>query len=373
VKLLFVGNTAWSMWNFRGATMTYLRKQGHEIYVAAPEDSYTKELEAAGLHYIRLKNLNRKSLNPLNEIKLFFELLRLYRRLEPELIFQYTIKPNIWGSFAAGAVRTRAIAVVSGLGYVFINKTWLTRLASLLYKFSFYFCQKVIFLNEDDRNDFLRLGIVTEHGKTMVMNGEGVDTEFFKPSNTPLYFPKTPVFLLVGRLLSDKGVTDFVDAARIVKRSFPAVRFQLLGPIDTDNPTTISQEQIDSWTTEGLIEHLGVTKDVRPYIEACTAIVLPSRYLEGMNRSLMEAMAMGKPIVTSDIRGCRELVNPSVNGFLVQPKDFKSLARILEELILKDGNQVQKMGLASRELARTSFSIKNVIDTYNSILQGVKV
>jgi glycosyltransferase involved in cell wall biosynthesis len=361
------------MWNFRGATMTYLREQGHEIYVAAPEDSYTKDLEAAGLHYIRLNNLNRKSLNPLNEIRLFFELLRLYRSLKPELIFQYTIKPNIWGSFAAGVAGAKAIAVISGLGYVFINKTWLTRLASLLYKFALYFCQKVIFLNEDDRNDFLRMGIITEHGKAMVMNGEGVDTDFFKPSNKSLYFPETPTFLLVGRLLSDKGVTDFVDAARIVKSSHPTVRFQLLGPVDVDNPTAISQEQIDSWVKEGLIEHLGFTNDVRPFIESCTAIVLPSRYLEGMNRSLMEAMAMGKPIVTSDMRGCRELVNPDVNGFLVQPRDFKSLARILEGLISTDTDQVQRMGLASRELARTSFSIKKVIDTYTAILHGVKI
>ncbi|MGH6943225.1 MAG: glycosyltransferase family 4 protein, partial [Geminicoccaceae bacterium] len=285
---------------------------------------------------------------------------KILGRLRPDLVLGYTPKGVIYG---AGAARLAGIpriyTMISGLGYPFIEgrelkRRLLKRTMLALYRRSLAYSRAVFFQNRDDLDEFRRLRLISDRQTVVRVEGSGVDTEHFAAAPVP---EGPPAFLLIARLLRDKGIFEYVEAARRLRARHPDVAFRLLGPAD-DHPNAIGPEQLDSWRKEGVIEYLGETSDVRPYLSSSTAYVLPS-YREGMPRTVLEAMSMGRAVITTDVPGCRETVVPGHNGFLVPLRDGAALADAMERFILQPDLTVA-MGARSREIALERFDVRRV-------------
>jgi len=275
-------------------------------------------------------------------------------------VFAYGIKPIIYGLHAARYARVPDVyALITGLGYVFTGQSQKQRilrsLVRRLYRHSLSRCAATFFQNQDDLDLFKELGIVKESSRTVLVNGSGVHTDRFPLAPIP---PGAPVFLLVARLLNDKGIIEFVEAATSLKARYPHARFQILGPHDPNLPHAVSASILGSWQQNTAIELLGHQKDVRPFIRSAHVCVLPS-YREGTPRSVLEAMSMGRPIVTTDAPGCRETVVEGVNGFLVPPRRVEPLAQAMERFILNPA-LIEPMGLESRRIAEEKFDVHKV-------------
>ena len=361
--ILLVGNTAWSMYNFRRNLMQHLVKLGCKVSVLAPSEAdFDEKIRALGVDFYDLP-LSAKGTNPISDIALTWRIRRYIKKLKPDFAFFYTIKPNIYGGFAAKLCKLPYIAVTTGLGYTFIVDNWVSKLARKLYKLSFKGAEKVWFLNDDDKKDFMKYKILPSE-KTFILKGEGVDTERFSVAEMPT---KTS-FLLMARMLWDKGVGEFVEAARILKKEYPEAEFNLLGFLNAENPAAISEEQIRAWEQEGVVNYLGVTKDVRPFIKDTTSLVLPS-YREGIPISLLEAASMGRIIVTTNAVGCRDAVDDSVNGFLVPVKDPIVLADAMRKVIEMSYEEKVAMGLAGRKKVENEFADELVVKVYEKVLK----
>ena len=280
------------------------------------------------------------------------------RSIKQDAFLGYTIKPVLYGSLAARLAGISGIfSIITGLGYAFSRGDSRQRFAGIiaqfLYKISLSCNQKVYFQNPDDRNLFKELGFLRGADQVVLINGSGVDVSFFK--KTP--FPTGVSFLLIARLIKDKGIIEYVEAARIIKAKYPGVLFRLVGWFD-DNPTSIKKEDLDLWMEDGIIDYLGRLEDVRPAITASSVYVLPS-YREGTPRTVLEAMSMGRPVITTDAPGCRETVIDGENGFLIPIKDVNALVQAMERFILQP-ELVVKMGKRSREIAEVKYDVHKV-------------
>jgi glycosyltransferase involved in cell wall biosynthesis len=343
-----------------------LRGAGYRPVVIAPHDpGASARLAELDVERIEVP-IDRAGLNPLADIRLMMRYRALLRRLQPAAYLGYTIKPNIYGSFAAASLGIPALPNVSGLGTAFIRGGGLQAIVTRLYRVGFARAPVVFFQNGEDRALFVERRIVRPE-QALLLPGSGVDLERFAPSPLP---KGPPVFLFIGRLLRDKGVAEFVESARTVRRDHHNARFQLLGAVDEGNRTTIHQAEIDRWVTEGLVEQLGTTADVRPFIAAATAVVLPS-YREGLPRSLLEAAAMARPLIASDVPGCRDVVDDGVNGFLCKVRDSTSLAAAMRRLLELPRAQQLAMGEAGRRKVQERFSEAFVIRAYLDVLASV--
>jgi glycosyltransferase involved in cell wall biosynthesis len=370
VKVVVLGAYARSLVNFRGRLIEGMVATGHEVVACATgaEASAAKALAELGAHYVPVA-LERTGLNPLRDVAGVVALVRLLRHLEPDLLLAYTAKPSIYGAFAARwAGVARVFTMIEGLGHPFGegDGSWRRRClrlaATLLYRRALAASTATFVLNPDDRDDLLRWGIAKEH-RIEVIDGAGVDLEHFAPA--PIARPP-PTFLMIARLIREKGVADFVEAAARVKARHSNARFLVLGRIE-DHPGAIREAEIRAWHEAGHIEYLGATDDVRPYLRGCTALVLPSYYREGLPRTILEAMATGRPIITTDTPGCRETVVPGVNGFLVPARDPEALAGAVERIILDPG-LTTTMGRRSREMAEARFDVRKVNAAMLSIM-----
>ncbi|MGQ4691787.1 glycosyltransferase family 4 protein [Aeromonas veronii] len=360
-KIVLVANTAWSMFNFRLGLLVRLINEGYQITIIAPPDDFSGKLRAMGCEVVDL-TISAKGTNPLQDLKLLFTLYQLYRRITPSFIIHYTIKPNIYGSMAAKLAGIPSLAITTGLGYTFVHDNWIARVARGLYKLAFCFPEEVWFLNEDDRLVFLEYKLVAKH-KAVLLHSEGVDVTYFAPIELERN-ERSVRFLLIARMLWDKGIGEFVAAAHIVKKQHPDVVFQLLGACDVANPSIIERRQIAEWEEKGLVEYLGTARDVRPLIAQADCVVLPSFYREGVPRTLMEAAAMAKPLITTDNVGCRDVVLPDLSGFLCPIKDASALAACCESFIAMTDAQRKRMGDAGREFMRQKFDEQLVIAQY---------
>jgi glycosyltransferase involved in cell wall biosynthesis len=286
----------------------------------------------------------------------------------PDVVFHYTIKPNIYGSIAAWLARVPSIAVTTGLGSVFIRKSRAAVIAKTLYRLAFRFPREVWFLNRDDQAAFLERRLLAHPERARLLNGEGVDLEHF--AHTPSPRTQNFAFILIGRLLWDKGVGEYVDAARALRAKYPQTRFQLLGPAGVDNPSAITLEEVRAWEREGVIEYLGEAHDVRPQIANADCVVLPS-YREGVPRTLMEASAMGRPIVATDVPGCREVVDDGVTGLLCEARNAASLAEKLEQMIAMSDEERRTMGERGRAKVTEEFDEAAVVARYLKTLEDL--
>ena len=362
-----------SLVNFRGPLLHALLVQGLEVHVAAPDlpgsSVIRQQLEAWDIqvHEVALK---RTGINPLIDLTTVYEFWRLMRRIKPDFALGYTIKPVIYGTAAAwlAGVSSR-FALITGLGYAFQGKdgqrTWLKRLVQGLYRVALSKVQKVFFQNPDDEALFHSLGIIKSlDQKTVVVNGSGIDTSSF--SVQPL--PDVTQFLLIARLLGDKGVREYAKAASMVREQYPEVRFGLVGWID-ENPDSIAKHELQVWIESGDVEFYGRLDDVKPAIEACSVYVLPS-YREGTPRTVLEAMAMGRPIITTDAPGCRETVVDDDNGFLVPVKSVDELVVAMLKFI-EQPELIGRMGARSRQIAEEKYDV-NKVNEHMLMEMGVK-
>jgi glycosyltransferase involved in cell wall biosynthesis len=343
--------------HFRGPLLQRLVAEGHEVTACAPDASAAirRELAALGVTY-RHVPIQRAGMNPMRDVGTVRALATLYREVQPDLVLTYTIKPVIYGSLAARVAGVpRVCSIITGLGYSFGTATWRQRalnpVVRSLFRFALSHNEVVFFQNPDDLRQFVDAGLASDR-QAVLVNGSGVDLEHFRVAPLP---EGTPVFLLTTRLLWEKGVGEYVAAARSLKAKYPTARFRLLGPLDP-NPAAVSRVQLDAWTTEGVIEYLGSTNDVRPAIADASVFVLPSAYREGTPRSILEAMSMGRPIITTDAPGCRETVRRDENGFLVPMSDWTALADAMERF-LRDPERVAPMGARSRAIAEEKYDV----------------
>ena len=346
--------------------MRGLRSSGYEPVVIAPQDpAADQRMRDLGVDRIPIE-IDRAGLNPLTDLKLLLKYRSLLQRIRPAAYLSYTIKPNIYGSFAAASLGIPALPNVSGLGTAFIRGGGLQALVTRLYRIGFARAPVVFFQNQEDRALFVSRRIV-KVCQAQVLPGSGIDLDFFLPAPLP---DGPPAFLFIGRLLRDKGVVEFVEAARLLRSQFPNARFQLLGAVDEGNRTAISQAEVDAWVADGMVEQLGTTDDVRPFIAAATAVVLPS-YREGLPRSLLEAAAMARPLIASDVPGCRDVVEDGVNGYLCEVRNPSSVAAAIRRLLELPRPQQIAMGKAGRSRVEERFSEAFVIRAYLDVLAGL--
>jgi glycosyltransferase involved in cell wall biosynthesis len=359
LRILIIGGIASSLVNFRGALIKTMLGKGYEVWACAgePRADVAKTLSDAGARFVPI-HMARTGMQPWAELRTLWELWRLMRRVSPDIILAYTVKPVIWGGIAARvATGTKFYALITGLGFAFNGRSagrrFLTIMVTFLYTIALGKAHGVIFQNNDDRAEFVSRKIVPLE-RTVIVNGSGVDLEQFAPSALP---DSPPTFLAIARLLQEKGLREYAEAARKVKERYPRTIFRLLGPVDP-SPDGIPFDEVRQWQLHGWIEYLGEARDVRPFITDCHVYVLPS-YHEGMPRSVLEAMAMGRPILTTDVPGCRETVINGENGFLVPARNSAALAERMEWFIENPGEWA-RMGTASRRMAENRFDVRAI-------------
>ena len=361
VRVVLISPYAESIVAFRGSLIRELVQRDVQVFMLAPD--YTPEIRqavtalgATTVDYF----LNRTAMNPFADLKTLLALWRIFRQLRPEVVVPYTIKPVIYGTLAAAlaGVPTR-VALIEGLGYAFIvspkkaiRMRFIRKLIQNLYRVALQRAHRVLFLNCDDLNEFIQCKIVSS-SKAMLLGGIGVDLTEWQPA-PPKLEPIT--FTLAARLLREKGVVEFAEAARRIKQRYLTTRFLLLGGLDT-NPGALSADEVHTWAAEGILEWHGHVPDVRPYFAQTSVYVLPSYYREGVPRSTQEAMAMARPVITTDAPGCRETVVNGLNGFLVPPRDVEALVEAMGRFI-QQPELIMSMGKASRQLAEERFDVR---------------
>lgn len=364
MKFLIIAGASRSLINFRGPLIQALIQNGLEVHAAAPEllsDASTRaQLEQMGavVHDIAI---NRTGMNPLQDVRALIALVRLMRAISPDYVLGYTIKPVIFGTMAAALSRCpKRFALITGLGYCFSGheataKQRITnRIATALYRKSLRFANTVFFQNPDDQALFREKHILNGLASSVVVNGSGVDIQHY----TPRPLPQGVVFLLIARLLVEKGTRLYAEAAYRIKTSYPQATFILVGDLDS-NPNSITAPELKQWVEDGVISYLGELDDVRDAIGKSSVFVLPSYYREGVPRTILEAMAMGRPIITTDTPGCRETVVNGQNGILVPPRDASALESAMR-VFIESPQLIASMGRASRELAVSKYDVHKV-------------
>lgn len=356
---LIIGALPKSLINFRGELLKTLVKKGYPVIGMADSSSsgISEELQAMGVSF-RPYPVERNGLNPIADLKTLQSLRSTFKTLQPTAVLAYTIKPVIWGALASRAVpHTRFYALITGLGFAFQGETrkrrLLIKLVTGLYRIALKRAERVIFQNPDNLNEFVQRGIIPAE-KCALVNGSGVDITHYPFSPLP---KGKPTFLAIGRLLGEKGFREYAQAAKIVKARYPDTTFQLLGGEDP-SPDGIPLTEVQTWHEQGILQYLGSTNDVRPYMQQCHIYVLPS-YHEGMPRTVLEAMAIGRPILTTDVPGCRETVTNGDNGYLVPKADAQALA---ERMIwfIEHRDQWQRMEQLSRKLAEEKYDVHKI-------------
>jgi glycosyltransferase involved in cell wall biosynthesis len=384
VKVLICLNTAWNLVNFRSGLIKALVAQGYEVVAVAPPDEFVNQLSALGCRFVPLPMANGGT-NPLHDGLLLWRFWRLLKQERPDVFLGYTVKPNVYGSLAAHWLGIPVINNVAGLGAVFISGGWLVKVVRSLYRLALGRSTKVFFQNPDDRAMFVEGGLVRGE-LTELLPGSGVDLVRFAPPVLPLQvkldYPASSAdkechgadptrhndltkfrFLLIARMLRDKGVCEYVEAARQLRKRWPNVEFCLLGFLDVQNPAAIARSDMDAWVAEGVVNYLGASDDVRAQIAMAHCIVLPS-YREGTPRSLLEAAAMARPIITTNTVGCREVVDDGINGYLCKVRDAKDLADKMSQMLQLSCAQRSEMGLRGRAKMEAEFDEKIVIEKY---------
>lgn len=359
-------NSAFGVANFRTGIIRAILAEGHRVVVVARSDEYTPAIRALGAEFFDWQ-VSGRSTGPGAELRSIAALIAIYREVRPDLAFHFTIKAVIYGAIAGKLLGIPFISLITGLGYVFLNDTWASRVSRALYRRTLRWSREVWFLNDEDRLTFERLNLLRP-AQARMLPGEGIDMEYFAAAMRERDPAEPPAFLMIARLLRDKGVYEYIDAARIVHASGRPARFLLLGAADADNPSAIGRAQVDEWHREGVIEYLGTTPDVRPSIRSADCVVLPS-YREGAPRVLLEAASMERPVVTTDVPGCRDMVVDAQTGFLCKARNAADLARQMMCIMDLDPERLRTMGRKARELVAERYDERIVIEHYRHALE----
>ena len=358
-KVIIVYNSSKYVYLFKKNLIRSLKEYGFSVTVVAPRDEYSDRLEKIGVSY-RPVSIRNQGLSPLKDIIFLINMFKIYRDIKPDFALLYTIKPNIYGTLASATLSINVINNITGLGTVFLKRGFVQSITKLLYKYSFKFSKKVFFQNSEDMALFTDQGLIHINKATLIP-GSGVDVNHFKAANSTKN--GKIIFLMIGRILVDKGVLEYIEAAKLIKSQFADAEFWLLGACDTDNKSSISYNQVRCWENDGIIKYLGEVEDVRKYISDSNVVVLPS-YREGMPRVLLEALSMARPVIGSNVPGCREVVNDRVNGFFCDVKNSADLAKKMEEMISIGHEKRALMGENGRNDIIKKFDEKFVIQHY---------
>jgi glycosyltransferase involved in cell wall biosynthesis len=362
-------NVAWNIAHFRAPLVRALIADGHEVTVAAVDDGTLPKLRAMGARTIALP-MESRSLSVVHDLALFVRFVRLMRRERPDVFLGWTIKPNIYGSLAAALTGVPAIANISGLGTAFIRPGWLNWIARRLYQLGLARASTIFFQNGEDRALFLRKGMARP-AQAVLLPGSGIDPAAFDPAAYPREEDGLFRFLLIARLIGDKGVAEYVAAAELVRRRHPRVRFQILGALDAPNRTAIPRARLEAWVADGVVDYLGVADDVRPHIARADCIVLPS-YREGLPRVLLEAAAMARPAIATDVPGCRDVVADGRTGLLCRPRDAADLAAKMEAMLAMPDADRKALGREARAVVTDRFSEESVIGLYRQAISRTR-
>lgn len=358
-------NLAWNLVNFRAGLIRSLIEAGYRVLAVAPPDAAMEaKLRALGAEFAPVA-IDAMGLAPHRDIATFLALRRLIAKHRPSAWLSWTIKPNVYGSLAAGLAGVPAFPNVSGLGTAFIRRNLLTLVVRRLYRIGFRRAPVVFFQNADDRALFVDGGMVMNR-QARLLPGSGIDISAWAPENSAR--PPRRQFLMLARVVADKGVREYVAAARELRARWPDARFRLVGFLDVANRTAIPAAEVDGWVAEGAIEYVAPVADVRPLIRAADFVVLPS-YREGLSRVLLEAAALGRPIVTTDVPGCRDIVDDGVNGFLCAARSAEALAAALDRAARVEDPQWRAMAAAGRARVVEGYSQERVTAEYLAALR----
>ena len=389
MKIIISANAAWNLVNFRSNLIKSLIIMGHEVYAVSPEDENSLTLIKLGCQFISI-DIDNNGVDPFKDFQLLLTYYKLFRKIRPHVYLGFTIKPNIYGSLAAQLFKIPSINNVSGLGTAFIIETWVTKCVQILYKLAFRGSHCIIFQNPEDRDLFINRQIICINNKSLnpsvqLVPGSGVDLNYFClhsknfliksefnfcSSLHTTYTTKREtdfIFLFIGRVIKDKGVVEFVEAAKIIKQKLLNVRFLILGFLDAKNSSAISRIVMDNWVEEGLIEYLGEVSDVRDAIVFSDCVVLPS-YREGTPRALLEAAAMERPLIATNVPGCREVIEDGVNGYLCRSQDALDLSLKMLNMIALKSSDREKMGRNGRQKIEREFDEQIVINKYRDLI-----
>lgn len=364
MHVMVCANSCWTIWNFRRAVIEALIDDGHKVTVVAPADDTSYRLTQMGCHTINIK-MDAKGINPIYEFSNLLEIRKIIKSEKADAILSYTIKSNIYCAIVASQIGLPSLPNITGLGTAFLSGKMMSRFAEILFKYSFRNSPYVFMQNPDDVMYFVSKGIF-DPARVITLPGSGIDLGFFKPAPMPSDSTTTRI-LMISRVIRQKGVLEFVGAARLIKKLKPDVQFQILGDLAVQNRSAIPKSVLDGWIDEGIIEYLGTSVDVRPHIARADCVVLPS-YREGAPRALIEAAAMARPVITTDVPGCRSVVEDGVSGFLCAARSVESLADATLRFLVLSRESRSQMGLAGRKKMEREFDQSRVIDAYRRAL-----
>jgi glycosyltransferase involved in cell wall biosynthesis len=361
--VVLVANTAWYLLNFRANLIKALRSHNWVVHIVSPQADLFKELEQLGckVHDIAIDN---KGTNIINDLITMISFFRRFREIKPDLILNFTIKPVIYGTIVARALRLPTISTITGLGTLFFSNGFLKFVGICLYRVSLRSAACVVFQNIDDKRMFQDLHII-DSVPSVIIRGSGIDLKRFQ--FVPI--PKTAIFrfLWVGRILKDKGIYEYVEAARIVKRQYQAVEFEVLGPSEVQNRTAVKREELETWEKQGIIRYLGSVKDVRKYMRQAHCIVLPS-YREGLPRALLEGAATGRPLIASAVPGCWDIVEDGENGYLCKARTGVDLADKMLGILGLSLVKLEEMGRNGRRKVEKEFASEIIVNQYLGVI-----
>lgn len=352
MKILILANNDVGLYKFRKELMQELIKKGNRVAVSLPDGELIPDIKKLGVKFIPTK-VDRRGINPVTDVKLFFTYIRMISTLKPDLVMTYTIKPNVYGGMASRLFRIPYAINITGLGTTFQKENWIKKLVSFLYKISCKKAKVVFFENEENKQIFIENGLIKEE-QACKLNGAGVNLEEYPYTEYP--DESQPIrFLFIGRVMKEKGVDELFAAAKEIKKDYPDVFFDIVGPMEDEYGETIQDLE-----NKGIIKYHGYQKDVKPFIARCHCFVLPS-YHEGMANTLLEAAAMGRPLITTRIHGCMEAVEEGENGFLTETKDVEGLLSQLKKFLETDWMNKKELGATSRTLVQERFNKKEIV------------
>jgi glycosyltransferase involved in cell wall biosynthesis len=367
-KIAVIENSLFSTYTMRDGLMKRLLQEGYDITVLTHTNSYVAHVEKTGIKVI---NVGSGNLNPVKVLQYIYNLYTALKNIQPAVVLTFSIRPAIWGNFITRQLNIPTITNITGLGPLFISKNLAYRIARFFYRHALKKTKLVFFQNSDDLDLFLQKKFVKAE-KAKIIPGSGVDYHKFSPIATGKKEGDPFTFLFIGRLIKDKGIFEFVEAARCLKKKYPSLVFNVIGPFWSQNlkSNTITKSDLQSWITEGVIDYQGEKKDVRKYIAEADCIVLPS-YREGTSNILLEAASMEKPIVTTNTPGCKETVEDGVTGFLCRIKDAADLREKMEKMFLLCDHQRAAMGKNGREKIIKEYDQQIVLNIYSKAISEV--
>ena len=366
--ILFSANTSWYLYNFRQSTLKKFVELGHEVICIAPQDQYSKKLDKIGAKHVNIC-MDNKGTNPLKDLALFFKFYLLYRKYDPDVIFHFTIKNNIYGSLAGFLARKKFINNITGLGTIFINDNLISKLVYFMYRLSQSLAELIFCQNKDDYKLLIENNLVPAE-KLKILPGSGVNLDKFHPKNHKIKKADEFRFVYTGRMLADKGLNELIGAFKIINQNNIRCHLWLCGYIDKKNNSAITLNEIKSWKKYTWFNWIGPSDNVSEILAQCDCFVLPS-YREGMPKSILEACAMNLPVIATDVPGCREIITDNFNGILCMPKNVDSLKSALLKILTMDTTQRIQLGKNGRERVTNLYDeqivVQSALDCLNKI------